>query len=153
MMGLRQYVLSVICAALICGIAQSLVRDGIGKGVIKLICSVFLMVTLLAPLPGLRLELESFLPDRLEGECLAAQGENMARGAVDQLIKEQLETYILDKAAALPAQVQAEVILNEDGLPVAALLAGRLPPEARETLEEMIQTDLGIPKENLQWTG
>lgn len=155
--GIRQYVLGVICAAMICGMVTALVPEGMAKGILKLLSGVFLAVTVLSPLTGRDLgrELTELLPDTLEGKAIARRGEAMARETMAGLIKQQTETYILDKANSLHGNVGVEVILSEDPIPVpfSVVLTGSVPPYARKQLEQIIQGELGISKENLRWTG
>ena len=49
MEALRQYVISVVAAAMLCGIVVRLFPNGSGKQVGKLICGLFLAYTVLSP--------------------------------------------------------------------------------------------------------
>lgn len=157
MEALRQYVLSVTAAALICGIVSGLARGSAAKEWIRLLCGLLLAFTAIRPLA--RLEVNAFaelpLPFAQEAETTAALGENMARQAVADSIKAESEAYILDKAAALNADVTVEVTVSEDSTPVPAAvkLSGSASPYARRQLERILQTELGIAKENQLWTG
>lgn len=154
---MRQYVLTVICAALLSGVALSLVQSSGAKGVVKLICGGILAVTVLSPLAkfDIEQELRRVLPNKMEAEAFAAQGEQMSRASMAALIKSRTESYILNKAAALGGEITAEVRLSDDVPPVpeAAVLTGRVSPLLRQQLERMMEEKLGIPKENLKWTG
>lgn len=50
MEALRQYVISVVAAAMLCGIVVRLFPNGSGKQVGKLICGLFLAYTVLSPI-------------------------------------------------------------------------------------------------------
>lgn len=157
MEGLRQYIGSIICMSLISGILLSLVQEQTGKAVLKLLCGAALTLTVVSPLCGLSLDDlgAALLPDGLDAEDFTAEGENMARENLARLIKQEAEAYILDKATSLHADVHIEISLSEDSLPVpvGAVLSGTASPYARQQLEGILQKDLGIPKENVQWTG
>ena len=101
MEALRQYVISVVAAAMLCGIVVRLFPNGSGKQVGKLICGLFLAYTVLSPISRVDF---SNLPDFSLGymgdaEDAAAMGENLARDSMADIIKEETEAYILDKAA------------------------------------------------------
>lgn len=155
--ALRQYILSVTAAALICGILSGLVQNGAAKEILRLLCGLFLTIVVIRPLIGLDLEkLTDWSLDRVpEGESMAALGENMARQAAAEIIKSETEAYILDKAAALNASLTVEVTVSGDDtpLPVAVTLRGEIAPNARQQLEHILQTELGIAKEDQQWNG
>ena len=151
MEALRQYVISVVAAAMLCGIVVRLFPNGSGKQVGKLICGLFLAYTVLSPISRVDF---SKLPDFSlrcmdDAEDAAAMGENLARDSMADIIKEETEAYILDKAADL----HAEVTVGEDSLPTAVTLSGEASPYARRQIQAMIANDLGISKENQKWIG
>lgn len=154
MEGLRQYILSVTAAAILCGAAVSLSPEGTARELIRFVAGALLTVCLLRPLVGARWELALPRLDTSAGEELAAQGENQAAQAVADIIKAQLQAYILDKAAALGAEVEVELTLEEGVLPVPreATIRGTAAPYARQQLEKILSSQLGIPKERQQWT-
>ena len=155
MEALRQYVISVVAAAMLCGIVVRLFPNGSGKQVGKLICGLFLAYTVLSPISRVDF---SNLPDFSLG-CMddakdaAAMGENLARDSMADIIKEETEAYILDKAEAYQAQITADVTLTQDGLPESVTYTGAPSDEIRQLLENMVTEDLGIPKENQRWSG
>ena len=83
----------------------------------------------------------------------AAMGENLARDSMADIIKEETEAYILDKAADLHAKLHVEVTVGEDSLPTAVTLSGEASPYARRQIQAIIANDLGIAKENQKWIG
>ena len=155
MEGLRQYVISVAAAALICGIVSGMVQNGAAKELVRLLCGLFLAVTALHPLVKLDLSNlgEFALPYTQEAESVAAMGENMARESMADIIKAESEAYILDKAAELNAEITAQITVGDYQAPTAAKLSGEVSPYARQRLEKILESDLGIAKENQLWTG
>lgn len=155
--GLRQYVISVTTAALICGIVSGLVKKGGAGELIRMLCGLMLAIVVLRPIGSLHPEAFGFglFPSSWEGESMAAQGEKIARQSMTDIIKSRTEAYILDKAAALEVSLAAKVTLSEDDIPVpvGVTLSGNLSPYARSQLTDVIAKDLGIPKENQLWTG
>ena len=157
MENLRQYVISVTAAALICGVITSMVKKGGAGELIRMLCGLVLSITVLYPISGLHLDSLSFdlFSSVQEGERIAAQGEKITRQSIADIIKSETEAYILDKAAALEVNLTAEVTLSEDDIPVpvGVTLSGNLSPYARSQLTNVIEKDLGIPKEYQLWTG
>ena len=90
-----------------------------------------------------------------EAEAAAAMGESMAARSRGEIIKEETEAYILDKAAALKANLTVEVTVSGSGTPVptAAIYRGEVPADVRQQLETIVQTELGIARENQTWIG
>jgi len=157
MESLRQYVLQLIAAALLCGIVTGLVNKGHLKEIVKIICGIFLSITALQPMVGMDM---SFLTDYIDqfsdvtAEAVAS-GEEFARDSTGEIIKAECEAYILDKAAELNTQITVTVKLSKDNppIPVSVQISGAVTPYIRLRLEEIIQQDLGITKENQIWTG
>ena len=150
---IREYLLSVTAAALICGV----VRGFAGKGgatakLLKLLCGIFLAVTVIRPVVNIKLDDFYDFTDRLsaEGEMAVAMGEEMASDEMKRIIKEKAEAYILDKAKLLGAEIQVEVFL-EDLVPAAAVMSGNISPFAKSSLSESIYKDLDIPAEEQIW--
>lgn len=65
-----------------------------------------------------------------DAEDAAAMGENLARDSMADIIKEETEAYILDKAADLHANLHVEVTVGEDNLPTAVTLSREASPYA-----------------------
>lgn len=153
MEALRQYIISVVAAALICGIITGLFPKGAAREVMKLVCGLFLAYTVLRPMAGAELGHLEDLPFSFssQGEAAAALGIQMAEESMAQFIKEETQAYILDKASKLGLTLEADVTLDEENIPVAVTLRGQVSPYDRSRLERMLTQDLAIAKENLQW--
>ena len=154
--GIRQYLLTVITAAVLCGILEAIpAQKGSGNAVRKLICGLFLTVTVAAPLT--RLDFTQWIPEEAlwnqDGSDMAAAGAEAAAIERNAIIKSAAETYILDKAAALEVSLTAEVTVSEDGTPESVILSGVLSPYARQVLSNTIASDLAIAKERQKWIG
>ncbi len=155
MEGLRQYVISVVTAALICGIVSGIVQEGRAKPLVRLLCGLVLSLTAIRPIAVIDLaDLSDFsLGYAQEAESIAAAGKEMAHEAMEDIIKAGSEAYILDKASDLNTQINVEVTISDEQLPVSAVISGEVSPYARKQLEAILQADMGIAKENQQWTG
>ncbi len=154
--ALGPYLLRVTAAAILCAILKSLLgKEGTPAAMGKLLCGVFLAVTVLHPLTALRMgSLQVFSQDiAWEASQAVAQGESDAAQALRAGIKQRVEAYILDKAASLGAELTVEVTLTKDAPPAIAQarLAGKISPYAKAQLSDILTRELGIPKEAQQW--
>ena len=124
-------------------------------GVIRLICGLFLSFVVINPLVDLDFSgLEGYLESiSLEASAVADAGKNMSLDAQGDIIKTSLESYIMDKAETLGASITAEVMLDQDNLPLSVELAGNLSPYAKAEITGIITDDLGITKEHQIWIG
>lgn len=157
-MGLvKEYMLRIVAAGLICGAATRLLA---GKGaaavVGKMLTGLFLAIVILSPLADLDLGSWETEWGDLQADAQAAvtAGKENSTAALRRVIKERTEAYILDKAQSLAVQIAVEVTLSDDPVPVpvAVRLSGNISPYAKQQLQTIIAQDLGIPKEAQQWT-
>ena len=154
--GIREYLISVTAAAVLCGILKSLMGEkGNSASLVRLICGIFLALTVIRPLKELTLTDISLLPSGLMAEARATSGEGVdyTRQTKADLIKQQCEAYILDKAQTLGAGIQVEIRISEDGepIPVASMITGNLSPYAKNQLSSTLEKDLGISQEDQKW--
>ena len=156
MEGGSGYVLSVISAAIITAIISSFFN---GKnaisGIIKLVAGLFLTFVIISPLTKLDFTtvndyLEEFT---LEGVEAASVGENIAKEAEGEIITGRVQAYILDKAKSYGAQLDVEVVLDQNNIPVLVKLGGNISPFAKAQVAAIITEDLGISKEQQIWIG
>lgn len=158
MEGVRQYVISVVAAAILCGILKSILpgKDAMA-GILRLITGIFLAFTVIKPLTRIELgDLPVLSFDYLtEAQIASADGEKIAADAMADIIKQQAEAYILDKAQSLNLQLTVTVTVSDGALPapVGVRLSGTVSPYAKSCLARIIEEDLGIAKENQIWTG
>lgn len=155
--SIKNYLISVIGAALISGIASSVVgKKGVVGSLIKLITGLFLMITVIAPWTKLRIkDLSAFYSDfSVEASHITAEGEAIANQEIASIIKSQVEAYILDKASALNLNLEVEVKMSatQPPIPESITLKGTVSPYAKHYLEDILCNDIGIAKENLLWT-
>lgn len=149
----RQYILSVIAAAVLCGILYNLCIGKTTASVMKLICGIFLSLVVMSPLRTIDLtDLPAISLGFLEeGRQVTAEGEKMAMDSYSTIIKERTEAYILDKAEALDAGIAVEVFLDGDAIPVGVRISGNVSPFAQSALTACLEEDLGIAKEAQEW--
>ena len=155
MEGVKTYILSIVAVSILCGILLTLVGSkGPIPQALKLLMGIFVAVTVLRPVVQIRLNgfsnyIGAFAAD---GRVVAGIGEEMAMAEAQGIIKQQVQAYILDKATALGAALDAEVTI--DGYtPVQVTLTGSVSPYAKAQLTDWIAETLGIPKEAQRWNG
>lgn len=155
--ALRQYILSVIAATILCSMLTGLLHRGLMHDLSRLICGILLTIILISPLKGkISLDFRSFYQSYTQqAQAAAEEGKRYSANQYAAIIKSKTEAYILDKAAAMNLSVSAEAVFTQDSPPVldAVYLQGTASPLARQKLSEIITKDLGISKENLIWTG
>ncbi len=152
----KEYISSLIAAAVICGILTTLTQKNRSCGVVvKMLCGIFIAVTVISPIAQLQFEdinvhLDQLTSDAdlLSQDCASAAMQE--RGAV---IKQQLETYIIDKARKLETEIQVDLTLTQDEslLPQGISIQGAVSPHNMAILSRWLNDELGIPEENQQW--
>lgn len=154
--GLRDYLISVISTAMVSALIMRLVHEKGTLGTItKLLCGLFVIYTAVKPIPAFDLSDLGMISSKysVQAQQAGRMGEDMGRDALRQGIKDRTETYILDKAKVLKADLQVEVELSEDNVPVpeAVSIFGKVSPYAKEQLSEMIEAEIGIEMEYQKW--
>lgn len=153
---MQAYFISVVCAAVVCGIFRQLVdgRKTTGK-LIEAVCGIFLAVTLLSGITDISFrELEMALPDfSATAQDAAAQGEEMADQAMAEIIIRETRTYILNRAQTLRADVDVQVELTDTDPPVPRVITitGSVSPYQKSLLTSYISDTLGVEQENVRW--
>ena len=153
---LAGYVLSVVSASVVVAILCSFF-DGKGtvSEIVKVICGLFLTFVVINPVVNLDFSRFHDYLDQFtfEGQEAAYAGENMAKEAEGDIIISRVQAYILDKADSCGVQLDVEVILDQDNIPVSVELSGRISPNVKAQISEMITENLGITKEHQLWIG
>jgi len=153
---IREYLLSVTAAALLCGILQSIVgQKGSSGGILKLVCGIFLAFTVIGPIAQIRLgDMAWTAADVMEEARAAAEdGKDYAIRAMERHIKEEAQAYILDKAQTFDAKIQVDIQLSDHDppVPIGCTIRGELSAYAKRQLTAIIREDLGIPEEEQMW--
>ncbi len=153
MAGVKMWLLSLLAACLVCGIADALMPQGAVKKVGRLVCGLVLILSMLTPVVHLDIDggqqwLESYLAEveQREGEL-----EEQVRGGIKTIIEEAYAAYIVDKAAQLGVTCTVKVVcrVQEDGLylPIQADITGVLSMQKQEQLSNILKEELGLPIE------
>lgn len=151
MSGAARYLLTLVCGAMVCALAESIGGNGPGSGVRKLVCGLFMAFLVISPLRGMDLPEVDFGSYARDAEAAAEAGQEQAEHARLDIISESAEAYILNKAAGMGLALDVSVKLNGEGVPCAVTLIGAVTPYEKASLSDMIAGDLGIGKEAQTW--
>lgn len=154
--GLREYLIGVIAAALLCGITTSLTgTKGTVGTAIKLLSALLMLLAVVRPWADISFSGLFGWTDHItaDGQSLVASGEAVAAQAYRTSIIQQTQAYILDEAKALNCDLAVEVILSDEEIPVPAQVRiwGDVSPYARQTLTNLMTERLGIKREEQLW--
>lgn len=152
---MREWLLSVIGAALLSSAALTLCPKGRVRAVTRFVCALGCMLSLVSPL--LRLDGGQWLsaPDdyRDEAETIAEQERENGENEQRSYIQQQCAAYILTEAQALGVSVESASVLArwdaEAGAWLPAYCTVGAPYHA--ALSETIERELGIAKEAQRW--
>lgn len=155
--SLREYLLSVLGAAVVCSVLrQFMAGKGPGYNLGKMLCGLFLLFTFLSPLSRLQWQMpfDSLEDIRLEGQQIAFSGAEKTKAELRNGITQRINAYILDKAASFDADLTVSVILSDAQIPVPVkvTISGAVSPYGKAQLQAVIERDLGIAKEDQIWT-
>ena len=155
--AIREYLLTVALAAIICAVIKRLLdRKGIPAAIARLLTGIFMTVTVLSPLTGISLGgLSDMTGDfRIRAEQAVQSGKKLTADSMRKDIMEQTRAYILDKAEDMGAQIDVQVTLSDDYYPVPkqVTISGSIGPYAKKRLQSILREDLGVPEEYQIWT-
>lgn len=150
--SLGEYVFGVLCAALICGFISRIAgKKGIHGNLIQMLCSIFLLISIVSPMA--RLSFDSWedlrLDIQLDAQAAADLGKKEVTQQYRQVITQRTATYILDKAESLGLALEVSVNLSNDPLaaPEGVTLKGKFSPYAKQVMSAWISKELGIEEQ------
>lgn len=156
MESIRNYVFSVVAAAIICAVVKLLVDQKSAQGaVMRLIIGLLLTVTVIGPVTNIQFtDLSKYIDEfPLTADAVVDSGTAYAVENAAVIIKQRTQAYILDKAQQLGADIQVDVVLSEESVqrPCSVVVTGQASPYAKQKLITIIAQDLGIPEEDQVW--
>lgn len=150
---LKEYLISICTAAIICAIVKAIPGPkGTASALIQLLCGVYMSITVLSPLISIpTVNLSQYWQQVYHDAQLAANiGVEAANEECNAVITERLQAYILEQAAAMGAEVTAEVFFDDMQLKEVRII-GTVSPYTKLRMSEILSTELGIPVEAQQW--
>jgi len=147
-----QYILLVICTVMLCGIVVLIFPEK-ENTLIKLVTGLAVTGVVLSPLfeqNTWNIE-EYFDHFSVDPGVVTSDGEEMARQTSAMFIKEKTEAYVLNKAAEFGADIDVDIMLSDQSLPVPKeiTVSGSVSPYVKKQLSTVIERELGIA-ENVQ---
>lgn len=158
MAEIREYLIGVAAAAILCGIvtAMSEEKGFLGSGM-KLLTGLLMALALVSPWASIPLDGLFGWTQSIQADAgsLVHQGQSIGEETYRKVIKQRLEAYILDEAQALGLDLSVAVTLAEDGvpIPVSAELTGSASPYLKQRMTLFLANELGIEREDQKWIG
>ena len=151
---LREWIVGITCVSVLLAAAQSLMPEGNIRKIGNLAGGLLLILTMAAPLTKIDMNAISLplteyrMANSNHAELLELENSRLLK----ELIEEQTEAYILDKAQELGANCTVEVYYeySDEGTayPVAVTVRGNLNEEQKRKLSQRIESDLAVTEEN-----
>lgn len=153
---MKEYVLSIVFAGIICAIARCLLDENTSTGkILKILTGIFMCVTVLAPLSKISFSDITYYFESLSADSAmyVDDGKTAAQNSISGIIKSQSEAYILDKAKSMGLDISVEVELddNNNSIPCGITISGSVSPYIKEVMGDYIEETIGITKENQRW--
>lgn len=157
MEGIREYILSVVASALICGSVKVLFhKGGASATLINTICGIYMAFIMIAPLQKIDFSAYTnyFSGFTEEAKQAVSDGQEIAADEQQAYIKEQIEAYILEKAISLGAEISVYVTLSDTSppKPMHITIKGAVSPYVKTVLRNYLTEQLGVPEEAQSWT-
>lgn len=146
----RDYLLSIVAVSLFSTLLLALVPAGAIHRTLKFLCGLLLMLVTISPVVQLEIG-EWQIP---EAEVATLDVDFDQQELLAQLIKEEAEAYIWDKAAALGYDLDVEVEMGETtdyAYPENVVITGEIDPDDRDILSKDLELNLGIPIQKQEW--
>ena len=152
---MRNYIISIIVAGIICAITDLLLdhKTTVGK-IAKILTGILMSITVLAPLTNISFKNITNYFDSLlsNADSYVEEGRITAQNSICGIIKTQTEAYILDKAKSLGLDVAVEVELDDNNsVPCGVTISGTISPYAKGLMTSYITETIGITKEHQRW--
>lgn len=154
--AVRSYLLSIAAVGLLLSLVQAILPKGAAKKTAMMAGSLLLILTVLSPLA--RLDYDSIARSisriQMDTETMRTGIEVGNRALMAEIIKQNCEAYILDKAEemGLPLTVEITVSGGTDyPYPTAVTLHGAATAAQKQILAQFIAENLGIPEAEQVW--
>ncbi len=155
MSWLGDYLIGLIGACMVAAIARRILAackqfSGLGNIVIGL----FLIYSIISPLYAIEWNHEWGISAIVDFSQVSQEAQQYQKDAMQQSIKTQSQTYVLNKAKELNLAVEVDITLSETYpySPCAVRISGRASPYGKQRLSQYIAQEIGIAKEAQTWT-
>ena len=153
---LREYLLSMTAAAIICVVSQHIIDNKSAAGkIIKTISGLFLALTVISPILEINFsDLDMDIQDiQNESQAIIADEVENSQSTLESIITEQTKAYILDEAKKIDLNVEIQLVLSDTNppAPVEISISGEASPYKKKQLTNIISENLGINGEKIIW--
>lgn len=152
--AITEYLLSITAAGVLCAVVRHIGKHSSAK-IIQAICGVFMAITIFSPVIHIKFNsFEDFFMDtKFVAEETRDEGLESAASAMAEIIKQQSEAYILDKAVSLGVNLDVKVKMSDTNPPVPkeVILSGNASPYMKNKIGQYITANFGISEENQRW--
>ena len=154
---MKTYTLGIISAAIVCGIIELLLdKNTIVGQLARLLSGIFIIICIISPLKNISFSNIIYCFDSVnyDAKLYTDDGKDFFRIQTSNIIKEQIEAYILDKASELDCDIAVEVIVSEENIPTPneVIIKGKISPYKKEVLCSYIENVLGIARDKQKWS-
>ena len=153
---LREYLLSMTAAAIICVVSQHIIDNkSVAGKIIKTISGLFLALTVISPILEINFsDLDMDIQDiQNESQAIIADEVENSQSTLESIITEQTKAYILDEAKKIDLNVEIQLVLSDTNppVPVEISISGEASPYKKKQLNNIISENLGINGEKIIW--
>ena len=148
----RGYLICLTSAAILASVIRRMAPQGGPGRAARLGAGLLILLTALGPLARIDpLSAAEGLAKAGYSDLLTTDSFQLETNRLlSDLISQEAEAYILDKAEGLEVQVET-AILDTYPVPWRVTIRGSLTKSRQEELSRMISEDLGIPEERQEW--
>ena len=153
MTALREWLASIVLVSVLVSAAQTLVPEGSVRKIAAFTGGLILLLTLLQPLLGVRLEMLDLSLEAYRTEVKTQQSvlEQASEKELEELIEQQTAAYIWDKADALGLEIRVQVCAEGETGSIPVPVSAELWGTYSEALAAYLERELGIPAERQVW--
>lgn len=155
---MRDWIMSIAGAAVISVVCLAIAPEGRTKRVVRLCCGLVMLLCLLSPLTGRKIDISDKLAQvKWETEKLMSQARDSEQTLTRAVIQEKYGAYISDKGVKLGLDITAvsvKVKWSSGGYwyPIEAEITGTGEVTARDELERYIESELGVDRNEIYWS-
>lgn len=153
---MKSYLIRLTAVSILGAILRRLAPESGGGKTVRIGAGMLILLTAMAPLGEIDLveAAESIVKKNYGDVLTTVPVDRTANTLMEQLITDNAEAYILDKAQALGAALTVSVTTSSSsGYPVpwSVRLSGSCSESQQEQLKKWLDEELGIPEERQEW--
>ena len=151
-----QGIITIVAAAILCvSVLRITGNNNSTSRLIKLTTALFMLLTVIRIFSYVELKDFADILTNVndDADLLVTNGEFATQKEIEDIIKDRVEAYILDRAQqyGVELEVQIKDIDQETMMPMKVYLQGRISPIVKKQFGMEIENDLGIPEEKQVW--